>query len=359
MNLLILVPEIKPCGPINVVLSLIESNFFKKSKMCIWVVEVRASEETEYKKKFKKIIGDKLISLSGVTLKSYFNFQKILRENAIDIVHSHGFYPDLFLAFSSMQGLLKVSTCHNVIHEDYFYTFGRKGKIFSNFHYFLLRNFFDKVVGCSNRVYQNLINNNLASENALRVYNGININKFDKISDLERKRRRAELNLLDNQIVYIYNGSLWPMKKVPELIDIFKKKLQVSPNASLLILGDGPDEKLCKQKVEGEDNIKMIGKVSNPEFYLQLADFTLSNSSSEGFPLAILEAISCGCFVYLSDIEPHREIMSLFSNATAPLKNILECDMKFSEVNGAQLDAISDEKMAEQYFNVYSFKRNR
>ena len=55
MNLLILVPEIRPCGPINVVLSLVESNFFKKSKMCVWVVEIRASDETEYKKKFKNV----------------------------------------------------------------------------------------------------------------------------------------------------------------------------------------------------------------------------------------------------------------------------------------------------------------
>lgn len=359
MNLLILVPEIRPCGPINVVLSLVESNFFKKSKMCVWVVEIRASDETEYKKNFKNVIGDNVISLSGVNLKSYFNFQKILRENAIDVVHSHGFYPDSFLAFSSIKGLLKVSTSHNIIHEDYFFTFGRKGSFFSHFHYFLLRNFFDKVVGCSNRVYQNLINNNLGTESTLRIYNGININKFLKISKFEKKRRRVELNLLDNQIVYIYSGSLWPMKKVPELIDIFKEKLQIDPNSFLLILGDGPDEKLCKQKIEGEDNIKMVGKVPNPEFYLQLADIALSNSSSEGFPLAILEAISCGCFVYLSDIEPHREIMSLFPYSTAPIKNILESGMKFLEINGAQVDLISDEKMAEQYFNVYNYKRNK
>ena len=42
--------------------------------------------------------------------------------------------------------------------------------------------------------------------------------------------------------------------------------------------------------------------------WLQAADLFVSASRSEGMPLAVLEALSCGCPALLSDIAPHCEI---------------------------------------------------
>ena len=48
---------------------------------------------------------------------------------------------------------------------------------------------------------------------------------------------------------------------------------------------------------------------------LNLADAFVSSSETEGLPLAVLEAISTGKFVYLSDIPQHREILEEYPYA--------------------------------------------
>ncbi|MGN9541183.1 hypothetical protein ACTMQO_13075 [Escherichia coli] len=52
-----------------------------------------------------------------------------------------------------------------------------------------------------------------------------------------------------------------------------------------------------------------MGKVECPLEYYQLSDIFVSASLSRA-PLVIIAA-STGCYLYVSDIEPHREIASL------------------------------------------------
>lgn len=72
----------------------------------------------------------------------------------------------------------------------------------------------------------------------------------------------------------------------------------------LLIAGEGPD----KEKIQGfinrykqQEYIKLIGNVENPYNYMKNSTLYLHSSISEGFSMAILEALSCGCTVVSSD----------------------------------------------------------
>lgn len=53
------------------------------------------------------------------------------------------------------------------------------------------------------------------------------------------------------------------------------------------------------------------GFVDNVVPWLQASDLFVSASASEGMPLAVLEALSCGLPALLSDIPPHREIRDI------------------------------------------------
>ncbi|WP_250952560.1 glycosyltransferase family 4 protein [Escherichia coli] len=87
--------------------------------------------------------------------------------------------------------------------------------------------------------------------------------------------------------------------------------LAIEENDIFLILGDGELFRYCKDKYSKDLRYIFMGKVECPLEYYQLSDIFVSASLSEGLPLALLEAASTGCYLYVSDIEPHREIASL------------------------------------------------
>jgi glycosyltransferase involved in cell wall biosynthesis len=68
------------------------------------------------------------------------------------------------------------------------------------------------------------------------------------------------------------------------------------------------EKQIKKDKLE--EYVKILGTIKNnilPEYYSK-SDVYISSSTSEGFPLTVLEAMASGCAVILSDIGPHKEM---------------------------------------------------
>ncbi|HHB1599825.1 TPA: glycosyltransferase, partial [Acinetobacter baumannii] len=167
-----------------------------------------------------------------------------------------------------------------------------------------------------------------------------------KLSASKRMELRKGLNFDVYKRIYIYAGRLIRRKRVPELIDLFLIKAQ--HDDLLIILGDGEELDKCKERA-AQGNIKLIGNVDNPEFYYQISDFVISNSSAEGYPMSIIEAVSCGCFAFLSDIEPHREFVSNNPQVSCLLDVWDECKVLSEE----SVEHLSARVMALSYLNVY------
>ena len=62
----------------------------------------------------------------------------------------------------------------------------------------------------------------------------------------------------------------------------------------LEIYGTGPEEDKLKILVQGNNNIKMMGRTDNPKDVLLSSSINLNTSLFEGFSLSILEANECG-----------------------------------------------------------------
>lgn len=82
--------------------------------------------------------------------------------------------------------------------------------------------------------------------------------------------------------------------------------------ARLLLIGDGsqrPDLESLAASV-APDRVSFTGMIPREEVYraMRQSDCYLSTSSSEGMPVAILEAMAAGLPLVLSDIPPHREV---------------------------------------------------
>jgi glycosyltransferase involved in cell wall biosynthesis len=113
----------------------------------------------------------------------------------------------------------------------------------------------------------------------------------------DREQRRAELGL-GPELAFMFVGRLQPIKCVPQLIRVFLSAQASFPRpARLLIVGDGAEMAACRAAVADHPQartVTFLGEQSDIRRFLAAADFLVMNSSSEGVPRALLEALCMG-----------------------------------------------------------------
>lgn len=93
-------------------------------------------------------------------------------------------------------------------------------------------------------------------------------------------------------------GRFVEQKDFKNLIDAFSLFKIKQPNARLILLGSGPEEVALREHVRLLDlhnSIDFPGFVENPLSYLARADLFALSSRWEGQPIALIEALGCGC----------------------------------------------------------------
>jgi glycosyltransferase involved in cell wall biosynthesis len=98
-------------------------------------------------------------------------------------------------------------------------------------------------------------------------------------------------------------------KRVDLLIEAYNTTLKEYPNARLTLVGEGPLKESIENKIEKlglKKNIQIINRIDNsdlPALYNQ-ADIFILPSLMEGIPRTLLEAMSCGIPVIVTEL-PH------------------------------------------------------
>lgn len=348
MKIVYMITNIKNCGPFSVIKGLMDNISEEK-----YIISLCGKDDKKVIKELEES-GIKVINLNLTKLSSFVKGPKALKivldKIKPDVVHSHGLIPDYIL--SKVNGYKKVTTVHNNPYEDYKYNFGVMGKFWTWFHLKSLKSF-DKVIGCSQTVYE-AINHKVG--NCTFIRNGINIKNYDRESI--RKRVRDELGLKSTDIVYVYAGVLSEIKNVLTLIDNFNASHD--ENEYLIMLGDGPLKNDCLEK-KGK-NILMLGYKNNVMDYYLASDVYVSASCSEGFSMSILEALSAGNLLLLSNIPSHNEIINLepgiYLGESFEKNNFKEkkqiVNLKLKENNSLEIcNIISAKRMADLYLAMY------
>lgn len=222
-------------------------------------------------------------------------YKKILTENNIDIVHGHGFVPDIMNARLD-NNIRTINTVHNIMFEDYLFNYGAvKGRIYCWAHLWAMKRL-DMVVCCSKSVYDVM---KKYIPDCQYTENGIEDLTF------EQHITRKSLGIPEDAIVFLYAGGLINRKRVPFLIKNFVK--YHGEKEYLIILGNGEEEALSKQS--SDNHVIFAGFQSNPYQYMAISNIYTSASSSEGFSISVLEALHCGLGLFLSDIPSHKEVI--------------------------------------------------
>ncbi len=154
-------------------------------------------------------------------------------------------------------------------------------------------------------------------EKVVLVHNGLDAYKMEFLPKEEARLQLSEiisknsgqLPLAKNIIGTIAN--LYPTKGLQSLIAA-AEKFKDNKEIAFVIIGDGPEKANYKLQIINyklEDKVKLIGQIENASKYLTAFDVFVLPSVKEGFPWALIEAMSAKLPVIATNVGAIPEIL--------------------------------------------------
>jgi glycosyltransferase involved in cell wall biosynthesis len=238
------------------------------------------------------------------TLRGFFRaLRSALEARAYDVIHVHtphaGVLVPLALLWYGLYRKLKPSTVHTV-HNSF--------KSFQLRHQLMLMPgiaLFQQVVFCSKAAYESFprLYKWLAGDRASIVQNGVDIDRIDRVVSAQQVDREGPFTIATVGLIKIKNPFT--------VLEAFRQR--AGPASQLVFIGEGHLRPLLAAEVAGsglQEQVQLTGLIPRDSVFERFvqADLFASASYGEGLPVAVLEAMTCGVPVLLSDIPPHREI---------------------------------------------------
>ncbi|MCM3597513.1 glycosyltransferase [Metabacillus idriensis] len=228
-------------------------------------------------------------------LKNILRIRKIVKNNSIDVIHSHHRMTTLYAKIVSKVCDVKV------VHTSHLYT---EDKV--KLSKITLKNI--PIITVSKGVKQGLINiYKLDKENITNIYNTI---EFNNNNDNVYKELMIEKE--NGSFIVTSICRLEPVKGLDILLEAVQKISRIQNNVVFFILGEGSERiKLTKfiKNNNLEKMVHLVGNVPNVRAYLERTDVLVQCSYREGLPLAVAEAASLGVPAIASDIPGLNEII--------------------------------------------------
>ncbi len=374
-KVLYVVSSLKRVGPINILEGIIKE--LDKARFQVVIACLQGEDFKGDDDRFK-VLGAKIyhldcsmVELELSTITATRLIRQILDYEKIKIVHSHGYHADLVVSLLSRKRFYKVSTQHNISHEDFSYS---KGFLIGRYMSYRLKsalNSFASVVGISEHVAKynrSRLNKRVAIET---IYNGIDTDVFDISLGDNYKVDRVELGLDQNAFIFLSVGNLRPLKDPITIIQAFGELIdeeRLPDEAQLIVLGRGELLEDCKRLAKAyHRQIFVRGFTKDVPAYLHAGDCLISASHSEGFGLNVAEALASGLTVLVSDLAVHKEVLQLAGieaeeevNYTYPLGNkeaLKEGIVRMLQMNppnAIDKEALGNKRMSLAYQELYA-----
>lgn len=275
-------------------------------------------------------------------------FESYMNNIKPDVVISNGVQPDFFNSLSSSKWI-KISISHNNPFENYPDQYGLiQGLGMAIFQILTMRRM-DKVITLNPRI-KKIHSFFLGKGKVELILNGI--------SEVGNNSDKAE---------QAFFGTVGTVNKGKNQVEILRAKTQL-PEASLILWGEGP-EKLRLESEFISNKIYWKSFEKDKDIIFSSFKVLVSMSKTEGFPLSVVEAVSAGKPLILSDIPAHRYLTSFLPAETYRLvstrKSLIEAMQYFIDIdNKHELASIQDKlkyayrsyftsiKMAKKYIDV-------
>ncbi|MBU0478058.1 glycosyltransferase family 4 protein [bacterium] len=207
---------------------------------------------------------------------------RVITDERIDIVHAHTSHAHTIGAVAAKIKKIPFVVTRRV-------DFGVARNVFSNIKYNYLTN---KIIAISNAIKNILINAGVPQDKINVVYSGIDIGKFDSISDTQylcEEFSLSEDSPIVGTIAHLtdHKGHKYLLNAVPEVLKIF-------PNALFLIIGKGELEEALKKQVKELDiteNVIFTGFRKDIGELLSIMDLFVLPSHLEGLCTSLMDAM--------------------------------------------------------------------
>lgn len=361
------ITRFRASGPINQTYYIVKNlnkELFEASVISLF------PEQEETKIGMFQELGIKIIQLNmgkaDAILHGRKRVAKVLSQIQPDIIQPVGFPP--YRMTLGYKGAVKVMTLRNYCYEDYPVKYG---KLIGRPMAYMDQQFLKKqkaegaiFVTCSSSLSK-IYKKKMGIEFDY-IKNGVDATRFGLRDNQKVVSLRKKLSIPPDKLVFVYSGKVNSRKNQVEAIEGFLRS-RISSHAVLLLLGDGEKYEELRNKYNTHSNIIFRGNVTNIPDYLAASDIYVSTSKSEGLPNGVLEAMSIGLPVLLSDIPQHMEILDSSEGVGLfySIGNLSSLSMQIDTIANSDIasmgkaahisviDNFTSEAMSERYQQLY------
>lgn len=274
--------------------------------------------------------------------------KKILDENDYDVIHCNtpmgGIVTRIVANYKRKKGVKVFYTAHGFHFYD-----GAPKKNWLVFYPIekLFSRITDKLITITHEDY------NLASEKfhcPVEHIHGVGVDetRFTCVTEEEKKELKIKNSYNPDQKIILCVGELNKNKNQIMAINSMVNIVKEFPDAVLLIAGNGPTEAELRQEIKNcnlENNVKMLGYITNLEDIQHITDVSISCSKREGLPLNIVEAMLSGSPVVACINRGHKELIKDQYNGY--LVKVDDIEMMSNRI----LDFLKDKDLYEEICN--------
>ncbi|MBL7701548.1 MAG: glycosyltransferase [Ferruginibacter sp.] len=235
---------------------------------------------------------------------------RYLKEQQINIVHTHLFHADLMAAvlktFFNKKTRI-ISTKHGyqekVLQQYDPVNFKKPGDLYYYITRFLLRKI-DVNIAVSKAMADLYFNLGISKTQFPYIHHGITFPEFDKPVNGGIYRQG------NPQLITV--GRIETIKGHHFLIDAMPAVLKVFPEARLLVLGEGNEKASCQEQVAKaglQNHVIFMGFVQQPYQYINSSDIVIQPSFFESFGLVFIEGLALKTPIIAFDVPAGNEIL--------------------------------------------------
>jgi glycosyltransferase involved in cell wall biosynthesis len=152
----------------------------------------------------------------------------------------------------------------------------------------------------------------LGAKKVIVVHVGVDVWAYPREDGL-REEVRSEMSAAHDELVMGYVGRLAREKNVKALVEAFLRLARTHRNLKLAIIGEGVEKASLIRTVRASgllSRVLFMGARSDVPRLLAGLDLFVLPSFTEGFPIALLEAMAAGKPIVASNLQGVREIVS-------------------------------------------------
>ncbi len=324
-----------------------------KDSINVDLLVFRDEEENDFIRKVK----DANINIRSLHAKKLYNPNIVLKIREVikeyDIVHVHLFPASYWTSLASIGLHTKlVWTEHSTFNK-------RRGKWYFKLIECFIYSRYDRIISISEQTQQSLMSwLGRFEDSAFKVINnGVNLANYPFKKDRSIK---------DKSIVSLIMVSRFTAAKDQDTI--IRAMPFLPERIRLVLVGDGDRLDACKSLVRQigvEDRVQFAGRRTDIPSLLCKADIGIQSSHWEGFGLTVVEMMSTGLPVVVSDVDGVKQVAEgagvVVKHADAQafadaVKHIVEDDRYYDELSRKSYERSKEydiNRMVEEYINEY------